>query len=259
VAASIMIVKTEAIVLSSMKYRDTSKILRLYTREFGKVSVIAKGARDTKSKFRSALEPMSYVSAVIYRNENRELQLLSQCDLITAFRHLSEDMEKMYVVMSAIELVDIVSHDEEQNETLFLLLRNLIETVNNATKSTIVALYYFETKLSELLGFRPDLSLCTLCNKTIEKDFSQSTTFSLVHDGVLCKDCSERSGMNMISSAALRILQRLQKLETMESVLNLHLSPSLQDEVRVALRGHLQKHIEGFRGLRSEEVFAAIL
>ena len=107
-----MIVKTEAIVLSAMKFRDTSKIVRLYTREFGKVSVVAKGARDAKSKFRSALQPMSHVSAVIYKNDNRELQLLSQCDSITSFHHLTEDMEKMCAALSALELVDVVTHDE---------------------------------------------------------------------------------------------------------------------------------------------------
>ncbi len=254
-----MIVKTEAIVLSKMKYRDTSKIVRLYTREFGKISVIAKGARDAKSKFRSVLEPMNYVSAVIYKNDNRELQLLSQCDVVKSFNHLSEDMEKMYVAMTALELADIVTHDEEQNETLFQLLLNLIEVVNSATKNAVVALYYFETKLSELLGFKPDLHSCSYCGKKIEEDMSDEGSFSLTNGGVLCKECSESSGVNKISSAALRVSQRLQEVEMIDSIMNLHLTPSLKEEVGRSLRQHLQKHIEGFRGLRSEEVFAAIL
>lgn len=254
-----MIVKTEAIILSKMKYRDTSKILRLYSREFGKISVIAKGARDTKSKFRAALEPMNYVAVVMYKNDNRELQLLSQCDVLNSFRYLSEDMEKMYVAMTALELVDIVTHDEERNEPLYQLLLNLLEAVNDATKNTIPALYYFETKLSELLGFKPDLYMCSYCRKKIEEGLPKKGSFSLINDGVLCQECSESSGVNQISSATLRVLQRLQEVETIDSILDVHLPSSLKAEVGRSLRQHLYKHIEGFRGLRSEEVFAAIL
>ena len=254
-----MIVTTEAVVLSKMKYRDTSKILRLYTREFGKMSVIAKGARDTKSKFRSALEPMNYVSAVIYKNDNRELQLLSQCDVVKSFHHLSEDMEKMFAAMTALELVDVIAHDEERNETLFQLLLNHIDTVNSATKSTIVALYYFETKLSELLGFKPDLHVCSYCQKRMDEDMAENGSYSLTSDGVLCKECSNISGVNTISPSALRVLQRLQEVESLDSIMNLHLTSPLREEVGRSLRQHLRKHLEGFRGLRSEEVFAAIL
>ena len=96
------IVKTEAVVLKSMKYRETSKIITFYTRDFGKVKAIAKGARQPKNKFGSSLEPMSYVLVVLYRKEHRDLQLISQCDLIKTFRHLSEDLDKMAVCMSAI-------------------------------------------------------------------------------------------------------------------------------------------------------------
>lgn len=255
-----MIVKTEAIVLSAMKYRDTSKIVRLYTSEFGKVSVIAKGARDSKSKFRSALEPMSYVAAVIYKNDNRELQLLSQCDAIRSFRYLSEDMEKMYAAMSALELVDIVTQDEEQNMNLFMLLLNVLELVNAATKSPLIALYYFETKLSDLLGFQPNLYICSRCGKNVEKMITRNAMFTLATQGVFCSECSHHpSSLSTISSATLQILQKLQETQNPDTLMDLNLSPSVNEEVRHSLRQHLHQHIEGFRGLRSEEVFAAIL
>lgn len=255
-----MIVKTEAIVLSKMKFRDTSKILRLYTREFGKMSVLAKGARGARSPFRSALEPMNYVAAVIYKKENRELQLLSQCDVLKSFRHLTEDMEKMSVVMSALELVTIVSHDEERNEPLFLLLRDLLDVVNDETKKPDAALYYFESKLAALLGFRPDLHFCAQCGKKVdEKELAGNTRFSVTDDGVVCAECSELSDAPAISPVAVRIMQRLQEVDSFDAALNIHLTPAVKEEVANALRRHLQRHIEGFRGLRSEEVFADIL
>ncbi|HEV8538897.1 MAG TPA: DNA repair protein RecO, partial [Bacteroidota bacterium] len=98
------IVTTEAIVLKSMKYRETSRIVTFYTRSFGKIPGIVKGARQAKSKYGTSLQPMSYVSLVFYRKEGREIQTVSQCDLMKSFRHLAEDMEKMAVGMAMIEL-----------------------------------------------------------------------------------------------------------------------------------------------------------
>lgn len=254
-----MIVKTEAIVLSSMNFRDTSKIARLYTEQFGKISVIAKGARDPKSKFRSSLEPMSYVSAVIYKNENRELQLLSQCDSKTVFYHLTEEMGKMHAAMSAVELVDIVTHDEERNENLFGLLLNHLHVVNTATKSEIVALYYFETKLAMLLGLMPNLHMCLHCQRKLDEDTKGQRRFVLMEDGVLCDECSSHSPKRKISPAALRIMQRMQDVGSADAIMSLQLTPLVKDEVGRSLREHLTMHVEGFRGLRSEEVFGAIL
>lgn len=254
-----MIVKTEGIVLSKMKYRDTSKILRLYTREFGKVSVIAKGARETKSKFRAALEPMNHVACVIYRKDNRDLQLLSQCDVITPFRHLSEDMGKMRVGLSVVELVDIASHAEEGNEILFSLLADVLQTVNSATKNPVSALYYFEMKLSGIMGFNPQLERCVHCNAGIPNGLEETGRCVITHDGILCNNCSDNTGRKGISASAVRSLQQMQRATTSESVLHMNLSPLVNEEVQCSLLRHLQHHIEGFRGLRSEEVFATLL
>ena len=64
-----MIAKTEAVVLRSMKYRETSRIVSFYTKQFGKISGIVKGARSPKNAFGSALQPMSHVSLVLYKKD----------------------------------------------------------------------------------------------------------------------------------------------------------------------------------------------
>ena len=97
-----MILKTEAIVLRTMKYRETSRIATLYTKEAGKLSVIAKGARDGRSRLAGALQPMNHVAAVIYTRESRELQLLTQCDIIAASRALTDDLDRMAAAMAVV-------------------------------------------------------------------------------------------------------------------------------------------------------------
>lgn len=254
-----MIVKTEAIVLSTIKYGDTSKIVRLYTREFGRLSVIAKGARGPSSKFRAILEPMNHIATVIYKKSNRELQLLSQCDLLRSFPSLSEDLEKMAVGVSALELVMRATHEEEPHGELFRLMLDLFETVSTATKSNTVALYFFESKLADLLGFRPNVDACHECGRRLSEDSLGEKEVKVTATGIVCGDCAPYGSGRAVSAGTLRVLQRLQVLDSCSAAMNLSLSASIDDEVREVLRQHLQTHIEGFRGLRSERVFSALL
>ena len=79
------IIKTEAIVLSKLDYRDTSKIANLFTEDFGKISVIIKGARSPKSKTGKIVDPLNHIRIVYYNKESRDLQLISDAESINYF------------------------------------------------------------------------------------------------------------------------------------------------------------------------------
>ena len=256
-----MITKTEAIILKGMKYRETSKILTLYTRQFGKVSVIAKGARSPKSKFGSALEPMNYVLAVFYKKDSRDLHLLAQCDLMKSFRGISEEMDRLHAAMAVVELVNAVSHQEEQNEQLFMTTVQSLEEINRATKNVLHVLYCFEVRLSEILGFKPNFSTCFSCSREIDAGSvgTKGVELHLSGGGAFCSTCEHKSlGQGRISLAALKVLQRLQEMEDIGAATRLALSASVRNEVAGTLRRFLQSHIDGLHKLKSEEVFAAI-
>src|ERR1041384_4610175 len=101
--------KTEAVVLRSIPFRETSKIGSFYPRRFGRLSTIVRGARRSPGKFGSSLEPMSHDVIVVYKKEGRELQTLSQCDRINSFRRLTEDLDRMSAGMTMIALVWLVT------------------------------------------------------------------------------------------------------------------------------------------------------
>lgn len=251
-----MIVKTQAIVLSTMKYGETSKIARLYTREFGNISVLAKGARAPSSKFRGTLEPARHVLAVLYKKEHRELHLLSQCDLLDAFRRIPESMERMRAAWSAIELVNLVTHGEERNEELFDLLLKVLQVINAATKPPWAALYYFELRLAGLLGFQPELDVCSRCAKPIP-EAGLAVRYGFGPNGILCENCAVGASV-VLSSAALSALRALRRFSSPEGGANIRLTQQTQQEISRVLRTHFQAHIDGFRGLKSDRVFAEL-
>jgi DNA repair protein RecO (recombination protein O) len=257
-----MIVTSDAIVLRSMKYRETSKILRLYTRVMGKVSVLAKGARDRKNKFGASLEPMSVVRSVFYWKASRELHLLSQCDLLLPLPHLSDDLHRMRGGMAIIELLDAASPAEEMNEALFGLGRTALQLVNNATKRPENALYLFEVRLLDIVGFRPILHRCVSCGESLDdgRRIARGVELDAARGGFLCAGCAGgRGDMLRISGAAVRILQRLQETDLPEAAMRIAMNDNVASIVRATLRAFLLHHIDSLKPSKSEAVFAGLL
>ncbi|MEW6509483.1 MAG: DNA repair protein RecO [Bacteroidota bacterium] len=254
-----MIVTTEAVVLRTMKYRETSTIATLYTRQMGKLQGIAKGARGAKSRMAAALQPMNHITAVLYTKESRELHLLTQCDFVRPHKGLTDDMERMAVGMAAVELVDAVTPAEEENAHLFELLTMTLAAADNATKNPGNALYYFEMRLLENLGFKPDMHRCYNCGVVLG-DQEHRRGLHMSYGGVVCAACSGQGlGREPLSAPAIRVLQRLQEMNGPHAAMSVTLSPSVRGEVAGVLRRFLLGHVEGLRTLRSEAVFSSLL
>jgi DNA repair protein RecO (recombination protein O) len=256
-----MIVTTEAVVLKSMKYRETSRIVTLYSQKFGKFSLVAKGARERSNRFGSALNAMSRVQAVVYKKENRDLQLLSQCDALDSFRHISEDMERLATGMSVVELVDAVTHAEEGNAPLYELLVHTLHTINTAPRNVVNALYAFEVRLLDIMGFRPNFLTCFHCGSAIDETTVGKTGAELKvsYGGILCSSCSSRGmGVDAVSAGSLKMLQQLQIASDPASVTRVTMSAQIRNEVAATMRRCLQSHIEGFRPLKSENMFSLL-
>ena len=259
------IVKTEGVVLKSMKYRESSKIVTLYTREFGKMSTIVKGARRAKNKYGSSLEPMSYDSVVVYKKEGRDLQTLAQCELIKSFRHLYDDLERMSAGLTIVELVNMIAHEEEGNVPLFALLVESLELLNAAQKNPSNLLYRFEIRLAAILGFRPTFDACISCQAPVEssQEFREDIPFHLSKGGPLCGRCTSRvpgSGNTFtLSRSILQVLNCIARNPMHEGVLEIPIDQQSRVQIEHFLWMYLCCHVSGMRSLKSSQVFTQIL
>jgi DNA repair protein RecO (recombination protein O) len=254
-----MICRTEAVVLKAMPFRDSSLIVTLFTRDFGKFSALAKGARGPKSRMASSLMPMCIVEAVFYRKESRDLQLLTQCDVSQPLKLLGADIGKIATGMAVVELTDRVTRGTEESRSLFGHVVGTLAAIDTATKNTRNALYFFELRLLDVLGFRCDYGRCPQCGIPLDTDLTNGMLLEVMA-GILCPACAERGvGFRQTSPAALRALQYFQNVKEVQGALNLSMSVALEEEVAGLLRRALQRHVEGLDHLKSEEVFAAIL
>src|SRR3989304_285501 len=145
-----MLTKTDAVVLKSMKFRDTSKIVTFYTRRYGKLKGVAEGARETKSKFGASLEPMTLLSLVLYKKEHRDLQLISQADILHRHKSIHSDFDRMPVALSVIELLNRLTHEEEENALLYALVLETLDAIDRAPRNAVNVLFAFELRVCSL-------------------------------------------------------------------------------------------------------------
>jgi DNA repair protein RecO (recombination protein O) len=247
-----MIVKTEAIVLRSMKYGETSRILTLYTRDFGLMSVIVKGARSSKPKFGASLDLMSHCATVIYTKEHRDLQLLTQADLLRQYRHIIDNADRLMYGFAILEFLSATVHGEEAHEELFEILHSSLEALDEQhVRPTNVLLHYL-WKLAHALGIDLDAGNCVHCGIALDEEHAlgERTSFSLSSGGFTCAGCPPAPDSLESSAETVRGLQWLARHEV-GATHTLVLSRNAEHESLNLLHRHLASHIPEMRTIKS--------
>ena len=255
-----MIVSTDAVVLRSMKYGDTSKIVTFYSEKFGKIKAVAKGARGSKSKYGASLEPMTHSSIIFYMKEQRDLHLLSKCEIAQQFLSLNREGDKMSAGLAVVELTNMVMHDEEENGQLFRLLVEALRSIDRAAKNFTNIFIAFELRLFEILGYGLILDHCTRCGRDLVQEQKKVPVFILLASGAaVCSDCHSRenTGGVRMSPGAVGLMCQVMS-SPMGSAEEYQLSPSMRDETFAILHTYLKYHVEGVRTLRSLSMFSSL-
>jgi DNA repair protein RecO (recombination protein O) len=249
-----MIVKTEALVLKSRRYRETSKIVTLYSEKFGKIKGVAKGARETKSKFGAALEPMTHVSIVLYKKEHRDLHMISQSDIVQLFPRLHSDLARITAGLSVVDLIDAAMHDEEPNEPVFRLVTQVMSELDTATKNLENVLYSFRLRLLDLMGFKPDFQACVRCKRKLVHLTPSSKTiqFDVQAGGIVCRSCAIRFPRRVnLTLGTVKILRGMQEA-ALSDVTEVEIPDSSKKEIEEILKTYAKVHLVGVERLRTE-------
>jgi DNA repair protein RecO (recombination protein O) len=153
-----LIEKTEAIVLNSLKYGDTSKILNLFTLARGRMSVIAKGARRPKNKFGSSLEPLNHIFINYYYKDGREIQTLTDSEIHTHSRNIHKSIEKLGAGMMILEAIYQAQQPGSPNEELFYLASGALAHLNAFDSDGFSVFSRFMLQMAALEGWEINFS-----------------------------------------------------------------------------------------------------
>ena len=233
--------KTEAFVLRFLNYGESDRIVTFFTKRFGKLKGIAKGARRSRKRFSNAIEPFSHSILLFSRRGEGGLTIIENCDVINHFPGIRSDLEKTMTASYMIDLVDHFTAEGKKNAGIFQLLDNfleLLETGNSVEETT----RFFELRLLRLSGYEPVLERCVICNTPLDK--INAAFFDATRGGIRCSLCG-RGDQNCIpvSAGTIKTLLMGKQTET-NRIHRLVLSENALKESRDIFR-HFIRHILG--------------
>lgn len=174
---------THAIVLKRKDIRESSIIVTLFTKDFGKIIGLVKGIRVSKSRYASKLESFSLNKIVFYQTQKKDIQLISNCDLEDSFENLRKDLRLTTFASFFVELVDSVTELFDKNEKIFRLFLNSLVLLSKE-KFPERAVLIFQIKLLTEAGLMPQVSACAGC----DREYS-NYKFSHKLGGLICQRC----------------------------------------------------------------------
>jgi len=202
--------KTEGVILKRIRLGETSKILTVLTPEYGKVRLVAKGARKPRHRFGSSMEPFMVCGIVFYHREGRDLQLLSQCDTLQAFPQFSGDLVRLAYGSGVLELADRVVYGAESSGDLYALVVETIGLMAEAVRADLPLFWWvYQLKTAERVGYLPELGRCDRCGRQIS---GGRVLFSPEAGSVRCAKCGGGGEMS-VSAGSLRALQFLSQAD----------------------------------------------
>ena len=198
--------KDDAIVLRTVEFSESSLVVTLFTREFGKVRGLAKGAKRLKGPFESALDLLACCRIVFLRKTSDALDLLTEAKLQRRFRLTGPELGGLYAGYYVAELLAEMTHDYDPHPELFDLAEETLAGLA-AGEQIDKRLLRFELGALRELGHLPSLEGCAECAKPIE--MTGRILFGLLDGGVLCRDC--RQGKRQVASVnagVVRVMER---------------------------------------------------
>jgi DNA repair protein RecO (recombination protein O) len=204
--------KATALVLRTVDFSETSLVVTLFTREFGRLGALAKGGRRLKGPFESALDVLAVCRIVFLRKSSGALDLLTEAKLLRRFRPPGRDLLALYAGYYVAELLGELTDEYDPHPELFDLADRTLAALA-AGEDVPARVVRFELGALRLLGHMPSLHSCVECGRPVPAE--PRVAFGLLDGGVLCGRC--RPGKRQVvslSAGARELFRRFAEADT---------------------------------------------
>lgn len=214
-------------------------MVTLYTREKGKLRAIAKGARKIRSRKAGHLEPFTHITLQLAKT--RDIPIVTQVETIDPYLPLRETLVLTGYASYVMELLDRFTYEEEGgNLSLFRLLTETLARLCSTAETWAVVRFY-EMRLLEFLGFRPQLFECANCRAVIEP---VDQYFSPSAGGIICPKCGNGlPGLWRVSVEALKYMRHFQR-STYNEAARAKVPAEIQKEVETLMQAYFTYLLE---------------
>lgn len=227
--------QSTAIVLRTIEFSETSLIVTLLTRDLGRISAIAKGARRPKGPFEGSLDLLAVCRVVVLRKASDNLDILTEAKLHRRFRGGERTLDRLYAGYYVAEMLRLLTENHDPHQDVYdLTIRTLdqIDGIGNVA----LALLYFDLQILRMLGHSPGTDRCTDCGGPVAS--ATRTAFSLSAGGIVCQKC--RSKQQQTLSIRDGVIQTIRKMQDPMQQSPSPVTESLYPEIRTVISRYLQ-------------------
>jgi len=242
-----VITKNEAIILKKTNFSDSSLIVQLYTKENGKISALVKGARSPKSKIGSKIDLINYVEVIFYNKEGRDLQLITQVNLIEHYPKIKEDLDKIKYASSVCELILKLLPEHQSHEKLFRGTVKILHLIDQSDQNDIFLFAQYMLFFIKEIGFEISFDQCSNCSAKLDKYEGSAFSYS---SGIICNNCNEDKMLTyQFSEELFNLFKCLTNKNNIKSFNKKHI-----ENIIFILEKFLIFHNSDFKGIKSLQI-----
>lgn len=226
-----MLDKVEGIVLTEKDYKETSKILNVFTKKYGVIGIISKGCKSLKSDLRSGSSKLSYGIFSIYYKEGK-LSTLMSVDVLDSFKHIKTNIEAISFASYLLELTEQVVK-QIHRDGIYDLLIDALKKINEGFDPMVIT-NIVELKYLEYLGVMPILDSCSICGSK-----TGITTLASDKGGYVCKKCYTNEPM--VEEKTIKLI-RLFYYVDLGKISKLDVSSKVKEEINRFLDDYYDRY-----------------
>lgn len=229
-----MIKKVEGIIIRETNYRETSKIINIFTFDYGIIGVLCKGARRMKSPFSSCTGKLIYGNFHLNYKENG-LSSLVDVDVIDSFKMIRKNITKISYATFITDLTEQV-YKHENNTFIYELYKQSLIKIDEGYDAQVIT-NILELKLLDYLGIRPVIDKCVCCGKV-----NDIVTISSYKGGYICKNCL--SNEKIVSLKTIKLIRMLYYVD-----IALITKTEISEMVKRELNAFIDEYYDRYTGL----------
>lgn len=226
-----MIKKIKGIIIKEIDYKETSKIISLFSYDLGIINIIAKGTKNLKSKTFGATSLITYGNFHITYKE-KGLSNLMEVDIINNFKNIKKDIIKISYATYLIDLVNQV-YKHTSNSDIYELFKNSLVKIEEEYDPLVIC-NILELKLLSFLGILPILDKCVECGKTTD-----IVTISSYKGGYVCKNCFTSD--TIVNSKTIKLIRMFYYVD-IGKITNIDISDNIKKEINNFIDDYYERY-----------------
>ena len=233
-----MVSRACGIVIRSLDYGEGSKIITVYTREAGKISLMARGAKKMNSRLAAATQPFTSAEFMFYRSGGGKMGTLNHAETTSSRQSLREEIVLSAYGAYMLEMVDRLCAENDSDPFIYDQLIAGLDSLVDGKDAQIVS-HVFEMKMLMQAGYMPNLQQCASCGKATDHPL-----LSAQLGGLLCEHCRAADhNAHMTTGQVLKLLQLFMRLD-MQRLGQIEVRDETKLKLKTAMRQLLDTHID---------------